>query len=243
VEEAAAPVVTEAAAAPEEPPYAEAAEPVVAVEEAVTPVEVAPPPEEQPQAEAVVAQIAEAVVAVQETAVPEPEEEPKLEATVAAAEETVAGLPEAAPEVAQAVVTPALEQAAPVATVTKEICAEETVLVPGTAIGSAQLSDVECYKQHLERYPKDDAVRLALARAHHKQEQIKLALEQYGLLLHAKSEILPEVISDMEMLVASRPDYMEAHELLADLYMRAGRLQEAVDRYRWILKRAGQTSA
>jgi len=189
------------------------------------------------------------VVVAEEAAapvMPAPEEQPQPEATVAepvaAVEETVAGLPEGAPEVVQAVVTPALEQAAPVAAVAKDTCADETVLVPGTAIGSAPLSDVECCKQHLERHPKDDAVRLALARAYQKQEQVRLALEQYGLLLHAKSEILPEVIGDMEMLVASRPDYMEAHELLADLYMRTGRLQEAVDRYRWILKRVGQTS-
>jgi len=256
VEETVAPVVPEVTPVPEEEPKAEAvvaeiAEPVVAVEEVAAPVvpEVTPVPEEEPKVELVVAEVVEPVVVAEEAAapvMPAPEEQPQPEATVAepvaAVEETVAGLPEGAPEVVQAVVTPALEQAAPVAAVAKDTCADETVLVPGTAIGSAPLSDVECCKQHLERHPKDDAVRLALARAYQKQEQVRLALEQYGLLLHAKSEILPEVIGDMEMLVASRPDYMEAHELLADLYMRTGRLQEAVDRYRWILKRVGQTS-
>ena len=64
-----------------------------------------------------------------------------------------------------------------------------------------------------------------------------LALEQYSKLARAKRDIVSEVVRDVEMIVASRPDNLEAHELLADYYAKGGQLQEAVDRYRWILRR------
>jgi hypothetical protein len=62
-------------------------------------------------------------------------------------------------------------------------------------------------------------------------------LEQYAKLLRSKPHILSEAIDDVATIVASRPDNLEAHELLADLYAKSGQLQEAVDRYRWLLRR------
>jgi Tfp pilus assembly protein PilF len=139
---------------------------------------------------------------------------------------------------------PSVEEEAVVADVPEEgISAEEVTLASAAAIAPAPLSDVERYKLQLEQRPKNDDVRLALARAYRDQEQMKLALEQYGILKRAKSKLLTEAISDMETIVASRPDNLEAHELLADLYVKNGQLQRAVDRYRWVLQRLDERSA
>ena len=118
-----------------------------------------------------------------------------------------------------------------------EVATEEATLAATDITISASLSDIERYKLQLEQKPKDNETRLALARAYRDQEQIKLALEQYRALLRAKPQFLSQVISDMESIVASRPDNLEAHELLADLYVKTGQLQKALDRYRWILQR------
>jgi Tfp pilus assembly protein PilF len=48
------------------------------------------------------------------------------------------------------------------------------------------------------------------------------------------------MVTDVEGLVASRPDNLEAHELLADLYAKNGQLQKALERYRWVLERMRQ---
>ncbi len=120
---------------------------------------------------------------------------------------------------------------------------EESPLAAVAVTAPEPLSDVERYKLQLEQQPKDDETRLALARAYRDQEQMKLALEQYTLLKRGRAKLLSEVIQDMETMVASRPDNLEAHELLADLYVKDGQLQQAVDRYRWILHRLDDRAA
>jgi len=193
--------------------------------------------EEKLEAEAVPAIVSEpltpAIEAPAPLAVPEervtPEEKLEAEAGPIAVSETIQA-PLAEEEAKPAVIL--LEEAIP-----------ETAPLASAAITSAPLSDVERYKLRLEQKPKDDETRLALARAYCDQEQMKLALEQYSMLLHAKSKLLSEAISDVESIVASRPDNIEAHELLADLYARNGQLQRAVDRYRWILQRLAQAPA
>ncbi len=107
----------------------------------------------------------------------------------------------------------------------------------------SSLVEIERYRLQLEQKPKDEQSRLALARAYRDQEQVKLALEQYTVLLRGRSKVLPQLVEDLESLVASRPDNLEAHELLADMYGRNGQLQKAVERYRWILQRLDQRSA
>ena len=114
---------------------------------------------------------------------------------------------------------------------------QATVLEAGTAATAGPLSDIERYQLLLEQKPKDDDLRLALARAYRDGSQIKLALEQYAKLVRAKQKLLPEIIADVEGIVASRPDNLEAHELLADLYGKNGQLQNALERYRWVLER------
>ncbi len=118
-----------------------------------------------------------------------------------------------------------------------EATTEDVTLASPAETATMALPDVEHFKLRLEQSPKDNETRLLLARAYRDREQMKLALEQYDKLLRSKSKILSEAVDDVETIVASRPDNLEAHELLADLYTKNGQLQEAVDRYRWILRR------
>lgn len=104
------------------------------------------------------------------------------------------------------------------------------------------LSEIERCRQQLEIKPKDDEARLALARAYRDAAQIKLALQEYDTLAHSKTKRMAEIVADMEGLVASRPDSLEAHELLADVYAKNGQLQQALQRYRWVLERMRQPS-
>ena len=243
-------------AAPAIAPEAEAG-PEVELEVAAVPTEVAEPaipsaeevavaaapeeeaiPEEEPEAEEVPTEVTKPVI-------PSAEEEAEL---VAAPEEETIPVEELKAEAVSAEVTePALpsveEEAVPAGAPEEEVSAEEVTLASAAAITPAPLSDVERYKLQLEHRPKNDEIRLALARAYRDQEQMKLALEQYGILKRAKSKLLSEAISDMETIVASRPDNLKAHELLADLYVKNGQLQRAVDRYRWVLQRFDERSA
>jgi len=221
-----------------EPAPTEAAEPAIptAEEEAEL---MAAPEKEELEAEPAPTEAAE-------PAIPTAEEETELMA--APEEETFPEgelEAEAAPtEVAEPAIPTAEEEAKLIAAPEKEaIGPEEAPLAAAAAIPSTPLSDVERYKLHLEQKPKDSETRLALARAYRDQEQIKLALEQYGMLKRTKAKLLSEVISDIETVVASRPDNLEAHELLADLYVKDGQLQKAVDRYRWILRRLDERPA
>ena len=102
--------------------------------------------------------------------------------------------------------------------------------------------ELEHFEAQLQQNPKDDRTRLGLARVYRDQEQIEQALDQYSVLTRAKPEVLSEVIVDMESIVASRPGNLAAHELLADLYTRNGQLQQALERYRWLLQQFEQKS-
>ena len=224
----------EAEAMPTEVTEEEAAE--VAVEEE----EVIP---EKEQAEAVPGEIAEEELKA-ETMPSEVAEKEAAEVAVAEEEVTPEKVLEAeamSTQVAEPAVPLAEEEARDVAVPREEVSREEATLA-AAAISPAPLSDVERYKLRLEQRPKDDETRLALARAYRDQEQMTPALEQYSILKRAKSGLLLEVISDMETVVASRPDNLEAHELLADLYVKDRQLQKAVDRYRWILRRLDERS-
>jgi tetratricopeptide (TPR) repeat protein len=121
--------------------------------------------------------------------------------------------------------------------------ASQAAVLEATSAATGPLSDIERYQLLLEQKPKDDDLRLALARAYRDGSQMKLALEQYAKLVRAKQKLLPDIIADVEGIVASRPDNLEAHELLADLYGRNGQLQKALERYRWVLERLQEGTA
>jgi tetratricopeptide (TPR) repeat protein len=125
---------------------------------------------------------------------------------------------------------------------TEEEAAIEEIATAPVAIPTPP-PEVDRYKQQLERDPKNDQARLALARAYRDLELIQPALEQYGILKRTKADLLVQVVKDMESIVASRPDNLHAHELLADLYVKNGQLQQAVERYRWVLLRLEDRTA
>ena len=201
-----------------EPPSAEAETPPTTLEEELLAMGEA---EEAPSEEAVEPELA-------------PASEPAVE--VSASEESVSQPPPHEEAEAQTEAPVEAISTEPVTAPTNELAPDETTLASAAAVTSAPLSEVEQYRLLLEQAPKDDTVRLALARAYRNQEQMKLALECYSALVRAKSDILAQAVSDVESIVASRPDNLEAHELLADLYSQSGQLQRAVDRYRWILQ-------
>jgi thioredoxin-like negative regulator of GroEL len=135
------------------------------------------------------------------------------------------------------VVAPIAAEAAPKKKRGTRAAPQATVLEAAAGAAAGPLSDIERYQLLLEQKPKNDELRLALARAYRDGSQMKLALEQYAVLVRAKQKLLPDLIADVEGIVASRPDNLEAHELLADLYGKNGQLQKALERYRWVLER------
>ena len=168
-----------------------------------------------------------------------------LPVLAAVAETALVSVPEPAeakPEEPAAAVPPAevaaeAEEAAPKERRSKPTVPEETVLEAAVGAAAGPLSDIERYRLLVEQKPKDDKLRLTLARAFRDGSQMKLALEQYAVLVRARQKLLPEIIADVEGIVASRPDNLEAHELLADLYGKNGQLQKALERYHWVLER------
>jgi tetratricopeptide (TPR) repeat protein len=118
-----------------------------------------------------------------------------------------------------------------------------TVTATGPAVPPTPSPDVDNFKRLLEQDPKDDEIRLALARTYRDLEQIQPALEEYSVLKRSRADLLAEAVGDMERIVASRPDNLQAHELLADLYVKNGQLQQAVERYRWVLHRMEEKTA
>jgi hypothetical protein len=247
--EALAPPTPDAASVEETQPVPEAPETPVTAPAAEQAEALAPPtPEEAPAEEPEPAQAAapaetvstvpaddlaatmgttpsEAEAVPQEAATPQPE----------------SGMMTSTEELVESVVTPPAEVASATETVHEHALVVDE-LAP-TAISAIQSRDVEHYEQQLQQNPKDERVRLNLARIYRDQEQVELALEQYRALAKAKSETLAEAIEDMESIVASRPGNLAAHELLADLYTKNGQLQNAMERYRWLRQQVEQKPA
>jgi tetratricopeptide (TPR) repeat protein len=92
---------------------------------------------------------------------------------------------------------------------------------------------VEDYVQYLESNPRDQAARLALARAYSAAGDLDRAAQHYELILSYGS-MVEGVKDDLETLADSAPDHLPTHELLADAYMRTGDLQKALNKYRWL---------
>ena len=91
----------------------------------------------------------------------------------------------------------------------------------------------EDYHDYLGANPRDHSVRLALARTYSEAGDLDQAAEQYEVMLSYGS-MVEEVKDDLEATAESAPDHLPTHELLADAYMRAGDLQKALDKYRWL---------
>jgi len=76
--------------------------------------------------------------------------------------------------------------------------------------------------------------RLAQAREHRQADHIKDALSEYEFVIAKAPRLVPEVILDLEALVATGDVSLDAHRLLGDAYTRAGRLNDALERYRYV---------
>jgi cytochrome c-type biogenesis protein CcmH/NrfG len=98
--------------------------------------------------------------------------------------------------------------------------------VPARVPDSPELSD---YKARLEKNPNDHDSRLRLARALRDKGNWADSVAQYETLVENLA-LLDAVSSDLAASTHPR-----ARRLLGDIYMRQGRLQEALDTYRGAL--------
>jgi len=213
VEEAAAPPAEEAFGwtafgEPEAPPVAE----VPAAEEAL-------PVEEAAPEEAIALPVEEAAAPPAEeafgwTAFGEPEAPPVAEVPAVMEE----GLP---PEEAPAPEIPLEEEVAP-APVIEETAAE------------ASAEPFAAERAYLKKHPRDYEALLALAQALWQTGERQEALEAYTRVIRS-GKLLEEVIPDLEKCLEQWPD-LSIQQTLGDAYMKADRLQEALDIYRRALE-------
>ncbi|MGQ9848564.1 MAG: hypothetical protein ACUVSU_00790 [Aggregatilineaceae bacterium] len=104
-----------------------------------------------------------------------------------------------------------------------------------TALEAADPQQIESYQQRLSESPEDHVTRLALARALWISGEHTSSFDHYENLIE-RSQLLPEVISDLAQHLQARPREARLHRLLGDAYLRHGRLKEALYAYRRALE-------
>jgi tetratricopeptide (TPR) repeat protein len=92
---------------------------------------------------------------------------------------------------------------------------------------------IENLLSHLASNPRDHEARLALARACLRERDLDQAAFHYREIV-SSGGLLDEAIDDLEATADDAPDHVATHELLADAYVKDGRLQKALDKYRWL---------
>jgi len=178
-----------------------------------------PFPEEAVPEEAAVLPVEEAAAPPAEeafgwTAFGEPEAPPVAEVPAVMEE----GLP---PEEAPAPEIPLEEEVAP-APVIEETAAE------------ASAEPFAAERAYLKKHPRDYEALLALAQALWQTGERQEALEAYTRVIRS-GKLLEEVIPDLEKCLEQWPD-LSIQQTLGDAYMKADRLQEALDIYRRALE-------
>jgi Tfp pilus assembly protein PilF len=93
----------------------------------------------------------------------------------------------------------------------------------------------ECQAK-LEIEPNDYDTRLSLARAYHKEDDREAAFDQYGRLI-SSGRLIEMVIEDLERARQEAPDQSVVWHLLGDAYVKAGRLQKALESYQEALEK------
>jgi len=200
-------------------------------EEVEAPLEQVPAPSEEEipawlrelRAEAVEEEVAapaeEVEAPVEQVAVPlEEEAEPVL------AEEAI--LPSFVEERPLIEIVPVEEEVAEVAPAAERILEE-------VAEEAEVARSIEDYLTHLASKPQDRRARLALARAYLQERDLDEAAFHYREIV-SSGNVLDEVIDDLEVTADDAPDHLPTHDLLAEAYMKDGRLQKALDKYRWL---------
>ncbi len=99
------------------------------------------------------------------------------------------------------------------------------------------LSQVAVLRRRLEAAPDDREASLALARALVDEGRLDEALPLYDSLATPVSGMLDRVLADLEAVAAVNTEHVGLRELMGDAYARAGRFQEAMRMYRWLLAR------
>ena len=97
-------------------------------------------------------------------------------------------------------------------------------------------STIAEYQARLEIEPNDYDTRLSLARAYHKEGDRQAAFDQYGKLIRS-GRLIEMVIEDLKRASREAPDQPAVWQLLGDVYVKAGRLQKALESYQEALAR------
>ncbi|MCI0709016.1 MAG: hypothetical protein L0154_02530 [Chloroflexi bacterium] len=105
--------------------------------------------------------------------------------------------------------------------------------VPESAVAPVPVG-YEDYKQRLEANPQDHDTRVNLARNLSKSGNLDESLAHYETLINSSAK-LDLVATDLGGLIKNLPRHPKARRMLGDVYMRQGRLQEALDTYRGAL--------
>lgn len=112
--------------------------------------------------------------------------------------------------------------------------AEEIVEEAPTEVIEEAPPTIEGYLDRLATEPQDHETRLGLARAYLAQGEPEEALTHYRSIIHSETTLLGEVIEDLEAAAEEAPHHFPTQQLLGDAYLKSGRLQEALEKYRWL---------
>jgi tetratricopeptide (TPR) repeat protein len=90
--------------------------------------------------------------------------------------------------------------------------------------------------------PTKGAERLEQARKHRDANEIEQALAEYDYLVQRAPRLVKEVIDDLEVLIQRLDAPLDAHRILGDAYTRNDRLNDALERYRFVMEHSPKAS-
>jgi tetratricopeptide (TPR) repeat protein len=111
--------------------------------------------------------------------------------------------------------------------------AEEEPAEPEIEVGALSIAGLV---SALEADPSDYGTQLSLARAYVEDKAWDAAASQYESLARSAPDLVDEVIGDLEGVTEGQPDLLSLQQTLGDALMEAGRLDEALAKYNWVLK-------
>jgi hypothetical protein len=143
--------------------------------------------------------------------------------------EPAAAAPQPEPTVQQPVPPPPAPKPQPQQAPAPVASTQPPASQPPAPVPAPTTADFAQYQQRLAENPYDYEARLGLARVLNSQGNINDSVDQYETLIE-HSAMLDVIVTDLQQAVHPR-----ARRLLGDVYMRQGRLQEALDTYRHAL--------
>ncbi len=163
------------------------------------------------------------------------EEHPAADLKVERQSETTMEMPPAPPTLESAPPIVVEMPSAPIAPAPNESAPQTATEKPATAEPAAPAPK---RKRQPKGYPH-----LILARGHRDAGRTSDALTEYDYLVQHAPRLVNDVIEDLELLTAREAAPLEAHRILADAYARADRLNEALQRYQFVLERTSRESS